>query len=264
MAFLHRDVLRLDRPARRSRHWEQVNTQTSPGVFFWDGTWIMYYDAAQYGHAGDTGYNCLAVATAAESHTRPIRSSPTTPPVPLLCQPQLGGAIDPSPFIDPVTGNAYLVWKSNDGGSSQPAQLWSQQLSANGLSLVGSPQLLLTQDTVDYPWETTMENPDMVDVGGTYILLFSTGASITRRPTRRTSPLCRAARALHPEPVRAPAVLLRPPRPGPVGGRCFRMPRQLVSRVCRLATRLHELLLRGCPRLFVASASLTPARCLRR
>ena len=97
------------------------------------------------------------------------------PPIPFLCQPQFGGAIDPSPFIDPVTGNAYLVWKSNDGGSTQPARLWSQQLSANGLSVIGSPHLLLTQDTATFPWETTVENPDMVDVGGTYFLLFSTG-----------------------------------------------------------------------------------------
>ena len=154
--------------------WEQVNTQTSPGVFYWNGTWLMYYDAAQYGHAGDTGYNCLAVATAASlTPTHPVFTDNS--PIPLLCQPSLGGAIDPSPFVDPVTGNAYLIWKSNDGGSGQPAHLWSQQLSANGLSLVGSPQILLTQDTVDYPWETTIENPDMVDVGGTYILLFSTG-----------------------------------------------------------------------------------------
>jgi hypothetical protein len=155
--------------------WEQVNTQTSPGVFFWGGQWLMYYDAAQYGHAGDTGYNCLAVATDPSLNTSdPVFTDNS--PTPLLCQPGLGGAIDPSPFIDPVTGQAYLDWKSNDGGSSQPAQLWSQQLSANGLSLVGSPQLLLTQNTGTFPWETTVENPNMVDVGGTYFLMFSTGA----------------------------------------------------------------------------------------
>jgi hypothetical protein len=154
--------------------WEQDNTQTSPGVFYWDGTWIMYYDASQYGHAGDTGWNCLAAATDPDlTLSHPVFTDDS--PVPLLCQPGLGGAIDPSPFIDPATGQAYLVWKSNDGGSSQPAEIWSQKLSADGLSLVGSPQVLLTQDTTDYPWETTIENPDMVEVGGTYVLLFSTG-----------------------------------------------------------------------------------------
>jgi hypothetical protein len=154
--------------------WETPNTQTSPGVFYWGGQWIMYYDAAQYDYAAGTGNNCLAVAsTPTLTTTDPVFTD--NPPIPFLCQPQFGGAIDPSPFIDPVTGNAYLVWKSNDGGSSQPANLWSQQLSATGLSLVGSPHLLLTQDTATFPWETTVENPDMVDVGGTYFLLFSTG-----------------------------------------------------------------------------------------
>ena len=31
--------------------WEAVNTQTSPGVFFFDNHWVMFYDAAQAGHA---------------------------------------------------------------------------------------------------------------------------------------------------------------------------------------------------------------------
>ncbi len=155
--------------------WEQINTQTSPGVFYWGGQWIMYYDASQKGHAAGTGNNCLSVATATTlTPTDPVFTDNSSGP--FLCQPQQGGAIDPSPFVDPVTGNAYLIWKSNDGGSSQPAEIWSDQLSANGLSLVGTPQVLLTQDSTDYPFETTIENPDMVDVGGTYILLFSTGA----------------------------------------------------------------------------------------
>jgi hypothetical protein len=154
--------------------WEQPNTQTSPGVLFWGGKWLLYYDAAQAGHAADTGWDCLSVATAATlSPGSPVFTDHSTQP--LSCQGGLGGAIDPSPFVDPVTGHAYLVWKSNDGGSSQPAYLWSQQLSSDGLSLVGSPQQLLAQDMTDFPYETTIENPDMVYADGTYFLLFSTG-----------------------------------------------------------------------------------------
>jgi hypothetical protein len=154
--------------------WEQPDTQTSPGVFFWGGRWLLYYDAAQDGHAADTGWDCLSVATAATlSPGSPVFTDHSTQP--LTCLGGLGGAIDPSPFVDPVTGRAYLVWKSNDGGSSQPAYLWSQQLSSDGLSLVGSPQQLLAQDMTDFPFETTIENPDMVYADGTYFLLFSTG-----------------------------------------------------------------------------------------
>ncbi|MHB8496872.1 MAG: family 43 glycosylhydrolase [Acidimicrobiales bacterium] len=154
--------------------WEQLNTQTSPGVFKWDGQWLMYYDAAQSGHAGDTGFNCLSVASAPTlTPSNPVFTDTSTSP--LLCQPGLGGAVDPSPFVDPVTGQAYLMWKSNDGGSSQPARIWSQQLSPDGRSLVGSPTEIFTNDTVAYPWEATVEDPAMVYTGGTYYLFFSGG-----------------------------------------------------------------------------------------
>ena len=43
------------------------------------------------------------------------RCSPTPPPVRSSAGP--GGVLDPSPFVDPTTGAAYLLWKSNDGSS---------------------------------------------------------------------------------------------------------------------------------------------------
>ena len=154
--------------------WEQVDTQTSPGVFYWNGHWIMYYDAAQKGYAGDTGHDCLSVATAATlTPTHAVFTDTSTGP--LVCDTALGGAIDPSPFIDRTTGIAYLVWKSNDGGSSRGATIWSQQLSADGMSLVGAPTDLLDQDSVHYSWEATVENPQLIEQGGVYFLLFSAG-----------------------------------------------------------------------------------------
>jgi len=154
--------------------WQQINTQTSPGVFFWGGRWVMYYDAALAPHAGDTGFDCLSVATAATlTPAHPVFTDTSSGP--FYCQPTLGGSIDPSPFVDPATGKAYLVWKSNDGGSVQPARIWSAQLSADGMSFVGQPSEILFNDTVNHPWETTVENPAMVNAGGVYYLLFSGG-----------------------------------------------------------------------------------------
>ncbi len=154
--------------------WQQINTETSPGVFYWGGRWIMYYDAAQAGHAGDTGYNCLAMATASTL-------SPTDPQfldtssTPFYCNQSLGGVIDPSPFIDPNTGKAYLVWKSNDGGSKLPAYLWSAQLNSAGTGFLTAPSELLYNNTVSYPWESTVEDPQMSYISGNYVLLFSGG-----------------------------------------------------------------------------------------
>jgi hypothetical protein len=86
-----------------------------------------------------------------------------------------GGVLDPSPFVDPATGAAYLLWKSNDGSSSQPSQVWSVRLSSDGTSLAGTPTLLITVDQAALPWETTFDNPQLVFSGGTYDLLFSVG-----------------------------------------------------------------------------------------
>jgi hypothetical protein len=156
--------------------WEAANTQTSPGVFNYDNHWVMFYDAAQAGHTTGTGYDCLSVATAASiSATDAAFTDNSTGP--LICQASLGGAIDPSPFIDPANGTPWLVWKSNDGGSSQPARIWSEELNSAGTGfLPGSvPTQIFYNDTAAYPWEATVEDPSMIVVGGQFYLLFSGG-----------------------------------------------------------------------------------------
>ena len=223
MGIIHRARLRSSAlPTVPS--WEQPNTQTSPGVFFWGGKWLLYYDAAQAGHASDTGWDCISVATAASlTPGSPVFTDHSTQP--LTCESGLGGAIDPSPFVDPVTGQAYLVWKSNDGGSSQPAYLWSQQLSSDGLSLVGSPQQLLAQDMTDFPYETTIENPDIVYADGTYFLLFSTGIwnSTSYSETYAT---CVVVRARVPSSNKPPSCRLTDRPPAQEAVPCSRMRRE--------------------------------------
>ena len=154
--------------------WEQANTQTSPGVFQYAGHWVMFYDAAQAGHGSDTGFDCLTVATAASiSPTSVVFNDVSNSPI--ECQSM--GSIDPEPFVDPSTGVAYLVWKQNDGGSSAPAYIWAQQLnpSGTGFAAGSSASLLLTNNTVSNPWETTVENPSMKAAGGGFYLAFSAG-----------------------------------------------------------------------------------------
>ena len=148
--------------------WEQTNTQTSPGVAFIGGHWVMWYDASIAGHAEDSGFSCLAVATAATlAPSSPVFTddsggSPWCP---------AGGVLDPSPFVDPTTHLPYLVWKSNDGSSAEPSRVWGVQLSADGTGFVGSPSLLMTVT----PAEQTTDDPQLVASGGSYSLLFSGG-----------------------------------------------------------------------------------------
>jgi hypothetical protein len=138
---------------------QQPGTQNAPGVFHWAGTWIMFYTAARYLHQGITGFNCLSVATSTTLTPQdPVFTD--TSAGPLLCDAGLGGATDPMPVVDPADDRTYLAWKTNGGGPGQPARLWSQPLGSDGVTLVGEPQLLQVQDTVQYPFESTIENPN--------------------------------------------------------------------------------------------------------
>jgi hypothetical protein len=147
--------------------WEENNTPTSPGVFQYNGEWIMFYDAVEQ----STASYCITVATAS-TITGPYSDTSSGP---LICQPSLGGSIAPQPFIDPATGAPYLLWKSNDGSSSSPSTVWSEPIASNGVSLAGSPTAIVTIDPGSYPWQTTTDDPSMAYAGGTYYLFFSGG-----------------------------------------------------------------------------------------
>lgn len=92
--------------------------------------------------------------------------------VPILCQVHRGGSIDASPFVDGST--AYLYWKSEGvpaARGAEPPRLWAQQLSDDGLRLVGRGVELARADRV---WEGgVVEGPSMVREGDSYVLLYS-------------------------------------------------------------------------------------------
>jgi hypothetical protein len=146
--------------------WERPGTQTSPGVYQWKGRWVMFYDAIDT----RSGKYCLSVATS---------SSPATPFADtsqgsLECQADLGGSIDPSPFVD-ASGQPWLYWKSNDGSSLSVSDVWAAPLAADGMSLAGAPQIVMAKDSVDHPWENTVDDPQMVLANGRYLLFFTGG-----------------------------------------------------------------------------------------
>jgi beta-xylosidase len=91
---------------------------------------------------------------------------------PAVFQLELGGSIDPSPFVD-TDGQAYLLWKADANALQRPSSLWAQRLSADGLSLTDSPTELLA---VDAAWEQPLiEAPSLVRDGDRYYLFYSGG-----------------------------------------------------------------------------------------
>ena len=98
---------------------------------------------------------------------------------PLVCQQSLGGSIDPRVFVD-GDGRASLLWKSDQnaradqsGLPSVNTQIYSQALSADGLTLIGAPTVIFGPDET---WQNhIVEAPQMVLARGTYWLFYSGG-----------------------------------------------------------------------------------------
>ena len=78
----------------------------------------------------------------------------------------------PSPFVD-TNGKSYLLWKSDENSNSckTAPRIWSQELSEDGMELVGAPAPLLTKDQ---PWEgDVIEGPSMIVSAARYLLFYS-------------------------------------------------------------------------------------------
>ncbi len=197
--------------------WETPNTSTSPGVFFYGGHWVMFYDASVNPNGADSGHSCLSVATTPSiSPSSPVFTDSSTGP--LYCA--TGGVLDPSPFVDPATGTAYLLWKSNDGSSTAPSQVWSVPLNASGTGFAGTPVAIITVDQAQLPWETTFDDPQMVLVDGSYELLFSAGdflsASYSQALTTCAGPVGPCS-----QPASGPFLTSYGNVAGPAGGSLF-------------------------------------------
>ncbi len=141
--------------------WAAPHATWAPAVLQRGGGYVVYYTARELA----SQRQCISRAVAS-SPAGPFRDDSTGP---LVCQRELGGSIDPSPFVD-ADGRTYLLWKAE--GTGGPAQtLWSQELTADGLALTGSARPLLT---VDRDFERgVVEAPTMLHEGGAYFLVYA-------------------------------------------------------------------------------------------
>jgi hypothetical protein len=141
--------------------WAQPGQTWSPSVMRTASGFVLYYSARE--RSSDKQCIGAAVSTAPQG---PYLDPSSTP---LICQTDLGGSIDPSPYTDP-DGNSYLVWKSENETVGGVSQLWAQQLGPDAGSLVGDPVVLAVADRT---WEgKVIEGPSMAMVGGTWMLLY--------------------------------------------------------------------------------------------
>jgi arabinan endo-1,5-alpha-L-arabinosidase len=161
-------------------HWTQLAdalptlpTWAQPGRTWGPDAAVMadgvHYDLYYTAWSRATGQEAVGVATA----TNPAGPYTAVGSAPLVAQYNIGGAIDPSVFTA-TSGIRYLVWKNDGNSMGIDTQIFVQQLSSDGLSLVGSATSLIRQDQ---PWEgSVVEGPNLIQHNGKYYLFYSANA----------------------------------------------------------------------------------------
>ncbi|MGH9297344.1 MAG: family 43 glycosylhydrolase [Acidimicrobiales bacterium] len=198
--------------------WEQKNTATSPSVLHYGGHWLMFYDASTAPHPTGTGYDCISVATATTLNASSPKFTDKSAR-PLVCEDPIG-VLDPTAFVDPRSGKAYLLWKSNDGASSQPSHVWSRLLDAAGTGFSGPAVSIWTNDTARFPWETTLDDPSLAYANGRYFLMFSVGNFQSAKYSEAFA-VCRGPAGSCSQPSGGPFLSTYSHAYGPAGGSLF-------------------------------------------
>ena len=158
-------------------HWASGYRDAMPALASWvrfgrtwaptvaknaSGSYVMFYTA----EAAVSGAQCIGEA---ESNT-PAGPFTDTGEGPVICDPSVGGDIDPDIFTDPTSGRSYLIWKVNSNVIGRPTSLWAVDLDPN-FEISGNPRELLVDDQ---PWQAgVVEGPDMLEQDGIYYLFYA-------------------------------------------------------------------------------------------
>ena len=141
----------------------------APAAAQMDDRFVLYYTtpALEMERPDGRPSQCIGVAVA-DDPTGPFVDESEAP---IVCQADLGGSIDSTYFLD-EDGSQYLVWKNDGNCCGIETRFYIQELSPNGLELLGEPtDMGVANDTM---WErNVIEAPTLIARDGTYYLFFS-------------------------------------------------------------------------------------------
>jgi beta-xylosidase len=143
--------------------WVQLNRSDvwAPEVLELEGTFLLYYTARD----AASGKQCVGVTVSEQPGGKYLDPHEA----PLVCQTDQGGTIDASPFRD--GDKLYLLYKNDGNCCGFPTYLYIQELTPDGLGLVGEPVALIRNDQ---RWEgQVIEAPTLVNRLGKYYLFYS-------------------------------------------------------------------------------------------
>lgn len=145
--------------------WSEPGAVWAPSVLERDDDLVLYYTTTHRA----SGRQCISRATSDD----PVGPFVDDSSEAMICPLDLGGAIDPSPFVA-EDGTAYLLWKNDGNCCDIPTRLWAQSLSDDRLSVVGPARELMG---ATQRWEGGLvEAPSMAEHEGTYYLFYSANA----------------------------------------------------------------------------------------
>ncbi|EGP82856.1 uncharacterized protein MYCGRDRAFT_96947 [Zymoseptoria tritici IPO323] len=176
-------------PAFGSNGWASPGSIWAPSVLQMDNDFIMYYAAALQSNPPSSNIHCIGVARS-PNVTGPYNDTSLEP---WICPESQGGAVDVAGFLDPCSGNRYIVYKVdgpmiNNGGhcasnatrpilfplAQQNTSLMLQQTGSDGHTLIGPAVQLWDQMGEDDRWQ--VEGPSIrYSEDGTHFLFFSSG-----------------------------------------------------------------------------------------
>jgi len=190
--------------------WARGLSTWAPAILATDDRYVLYSAPLVRG----TDQHCVSVAVA-DHPAGPYLDDSAQP---FLCPRDLGGAIDPSPFVD-TDGTPYLLWKNDGITLRREASIWIQPLRDDGLALAGpAVRLIDTDQTWEFPH---VEAPSMTRrPDGTYWLAYS--GNWWNQPAYGIG-LARCASATGPctKPFDGPIVASGPGAEGPGGAEFF-------------------------------------------
>lgn len=150
--------------------WALPGKTWAPEVLAVGDGYVLFYTAADQ----SSGKQCIG---------RAASSTPGGPfiddaPAPFVCQPDLGGSIDPNPVTAP-DGALYLYWKNDGNCCDQPVNIWGQQMDATASTLIGEAVPLLSNTQA---WEGDLvEAPQMITHDGRWVLFYAANTYSTDR-----------------------------------------------------------------------------------
>ena len=145
--------------------WAEPGGTWAPSVLQRGDRFVLFYTVTD----GGSGLQCISVATSLD----PEGPFEDTSAGPLICPQELGGAIDPSPFVA-GDGAAFLLWKNDGNCCGKPTAIHIQPLATDGLTVTGLPTQLIDANQV---WEASLvEGPSMVEHDGVFYLFYSANA----------------------------------------------------------------------------------------